>query len=40
MGKLGENAKEAVSVAGLAFPLVFFLSSFGIGFVIVSSLPQ
>ncbi len=34
LGKLPENAKEAVSTAGLAFPLVFFLISFGFGFVV------
>ncbi len=37
LGKLGENAKAAVSVAGIAFPLVFFLSSFGFGFVIAGT---
>ncbi len=37
LGKLGENAKEAVSVAGLTYPLIFFLSSFGIGFVIAGT---
>jgi len=37
LGKLGETAREAVSVAGLAFPLIFFLSSFGFGFVIAGT---
>ena len=34
LGKLGENAKDAVSIAGLTFPIVFFISSFGFGFVV------
>ncbi len=37
LGKLGEHARHAVSVAGLAFPLIFFLSSFGFGFVIAGT---
>jgi putative MATE family efflux protein len=37
LGKLGENAREAVSVAGIAFPLIFFLSSFGFGFVVAGT---
>ncbi|MCK4957549.1 MAG: MATE family efflux transporter [Candidatus Cloacimonetes bacterium] len=37
LGKLGENARNAVSVAGIAFPIVFFLSSFGFGFVIAGT---
>ncbi len=37
LGKLGEHARNAVSVAGLAFPLIFFLSSFGFGFVIAGT---
>ncbi|MDA3814135.1 MAG: MATE family efflux transporter [Candidatus Cloacimonetes bacterium] len=37
LGKLGENAMNAVSVAGIAFPLIFFLSSFGIGFVVAGT---
>ncbi|MDD3050016.1 MAG: MATE family efflux transporter [Candidatus Cloacimonetes bacterium] len=37
LGKLGEQAKDAVSVAGMTFPLVFFISSFGIGFVIAGT---
>lgn len=37
LGKLGETARHAVSVAGLAFPLIFFLSSFGFGFVIAGT---
>ncbi len=37
LGKLGENARHAVSVVGLAFPLIFFLSSFGFGFVIAGT---
>jgi putative MATE family efflux protein len=37
LGKLGENARGAVSAAGIAFPLVFFLSSFGFGFVVAGT---
>jgi putative MATE family efflux protein len=37
LGKLGENAKDAVSVAGIAFPVIFFISSFGFGFVIAGT---
>jgi putative MATE family efflux protein len=37
LGKLGEKASAAVSVAGIAFPLIFFLSSFGFGFVIAGT---
>lgn len=37
LGKLGDTARDAVSVAGLAFPLIFFLSSFGFGFVIAGT---
>ncbi len=37
LGKLGDNARNAVSVTGLAFPLIFFLSSFGFGFVIAGT---
>ena len=37
LGKLGEHARHAVSVVGLAFPLIFFLSSFGFGFVIAGT---
>lgn len=37
LGKLGDNAMNAVSVAGIAFPLIFFLSSFGIGFVVAGT---
>ncbi len=37
LGKLGQQAKAAVSVAGIAFPLIFFLSSFGFGFVIAGT---
>ncbi len=37
LGKLGENARNAVSVTGLTFPLVFFLSSFGFGFVVAGT---
>jgi len=32
LGKLAENAKAAVSTAGIAFPIVFTLASFGFGF--------
>jgi putative MATE family efflux protein len=37
LGKLGDEAMNAVSVAGLTFPLIFFLSSFGIGFVVAGT---
>ena len=37
LGKLGDNARGAVSAAGIAFPLIFFLSSFGFGFVIAGT---
>ncbi|MFO7897118.1 MAG: MATE family efflux transporter [Candidatus Cloacimonadales bacterium] len=37
LGKLGENARNAVSVAGIAFPIIFFLSSFGFGFVVAGT---
>ncbi len=37
LGKLGEGARGAVAVTGMTFPLVFFLSSFGSGFVIAGS---
>jgi len=37
LGKLGAEAKNAVSVAGLTFPLVFFISSFGFGFVVAGT---
>jgi len=31
LGKLGEGARNAVSIAGIAFPLIFFFASFGMG---------
>ncbi|MBW6515654.1 MAG: MATE family efflux transporter [Candidatus Cloacimonetes bacterium] len=31
LGKLGEGARNAVSIAGIAFPIVFFFASFGMG---------
>ncbi|PID29698.1 MAG: hypothetical protein CSB55_01375 [Candidatus Cloacimonadota bacterium] len=34
LGKLDENARNAVSVAGLTFPLVMFIASFGAGFMV------
>ncbi len=37
LGKLGENARGAVSAAGIAFPIIFFLSSFGFGFVVAGT---
>ncbi|MBN1754772.1 polysaccharide biosynthesis C-terminal domain-containing protein, partial [bacterium] len=37
LGKLGENAKAAVSVAGITFPIIFFLASFGTGFVVAGT---
>ncbi len=36
LGKL-EGGRDAVAVVGMAFPLVFFLSSFGIGFTIAGT---
>ncbi len=37
LGKMAENAKGAVSTAGIAFPLVWTLSSFGFGFAIAGT---
>lgn len=37
LGKLGDQARAAVSVAGMTFPIVFFLSSFGFGFVVAGT---
>lgn len=37
LGKLGETAKDAVSVAGMVFPLIFFILSFGFGFVVAGT---
>ncbi|MBN1948189.1 MAG: MATE family efflux transporter [Candidatus Cloacimonetes bacterium] len=37
LGKLGDQARAAVAVTGLTFPLIFFLSSFGFGFVIAGT---
>jgi len=37
LGKLQENASGAVAVAGLAFPIIFFISSFGFGFVVAGT---
>ena len=34
LGKLGDGAREAVSAVGISFPLIFFLQSFGFGFVV------
>ena len=31
LGKLGDGARNAVSIAGIAFPIVFFFASFGMG---------
>lgn len=31
LGKLGEEARNAVSIAGIAFPIIFFFASFGMG---------
>jgi putative MATE family efflux protein len=31
LGKLGDGARNAVSIAGIAFPLIFFFASFGMG---------
>ncbi len=37
LGKLHENARAAVSAAGIAYPLILFLSSFGFGFVVAGT---
>jgi putative MATE family efflux protein len=37
LGKMAENATGAVSTAGIAFPLVWTLSSFGFGFAIAGT---
>ena len=37
LGKLGEAARNSVAVVGMAFPLVFFFSSFGIGFAVAGT---
>lgn len=37
LGKTGEQAREAVSIAGIAFPIIFFFASFGIGLVIAGT---
>ncbi len=37
LGKLGDKAVDAVSVTSIAFPLVFFISSFGNGFVVAGT---
>ncbi len=37
LGKLGDKAVDAVSVTAIAFPLVFFISSFGHGFMIAGT---
>ncbi|MDP8210464.1 MAG: MATE family efflux transporter [Candidatus Stygibacter australis] len=34
LGKLTEGARDAVAAVGISFPLIFFLQSFGFGFVI------
>jgi MATE family, multidrug efflux pump len=34
LGKLAEGARGAVSAVGISFPLIFFLQSFGFGFVV------
>lgn len=34
LGKLAEGARSAVSAVGISFPLIFFLQSFGAGFVV------
>ncbi len=37
LGKLEGSAREAVASVGLTFPIVFFLSSFGFGFVVAGT---
>jgi putative MATE family efflux protein len=37
LGKLGETARASVSIAGIAFPIIFFFASFGAGLVIAGT---
>jgi len=37
LGKLGEHARGAVSAAGIAYPLVFFVSAFSTGFAVAAT---
>lgn len=37
LGRMGDQAREAVSIAGIAFPIIFFFISFGIGLVIAGT---
>src|SRR5690554_3291948 len=37
LGKMTGQAREAVSIAGIAFPIIFFFSSFGFGLVIAGT---
>ncbi len=37
LGRLENQAREAVSIAGIAFPIIFFFASFGIGLVIAGT---
>ncbi len=37
LGKLGESARDAVSIAGIAFPIMFFFLSFGTGLVVAGT---
>jgi putative MATE family efflux protein len=37
LGRLGADAKNAVSASGITFPVLFFLLSFGIGFMIAGT---
>ncbi len=34
LGRLPNDARDAVAIAGMAFPLIWFISSFGFGFVV------
>jgi len=37
LGKLGEEARYAVAATGIAFPVIFFINSFGFGFVVAGT---
>ncbi len=37
LGHIGDSARGAVSIVGMTFPLIFFLSSFGFGFAVAGT---
>ena len=37
LGRIGDQARDAVSIVGIAFPIIFFFISFGIGLVIAGT---